>query len=233
MSTVLALIPARAGSKGIPGKNFRDLCGRSPLQRAWDCVLEAGCSPRDIVITTDAASPHVNDDRAIEAYAWRPPELAQDNTPMIDVVKHALDITPGPGDQIILLIQPTQPLREARHVCAAVELLQTSGADSVVSVVDIGVRDAILYIQDSQLHPLIEYYSEVCVSFTVPPARQHQPRAYKADGTCYAFRRATVTRYGTIYGWTVCPLIIPPEETCPLDTPFDWEEAERRLRARG
>jgi CMP-N-acetylneuraminic acid synthetase len=66
---------------------------------------------------------------------------------------------------------------------------------------------------------------------SIPPRRQDMARGYKRDGTVYAFWRETVA-YGDIYGADVVPLIIPPEETCPLDTPADWAEAERRLRER-
>lgn len=234
-SDVLAIIPARMGSKGVPGKNWKLLAGGSPLERAWRCALEYGLTPEQIVISTDAPCPNVNDDRAVESYLWRSPQLAQDDTPMIDVVKHALWCVPGPPEQMIVLLQCTQPLRTPDHIRQAIALLE-SGADSVVSVVQLPLThhpDATLELRDGHLWPF-RWWCE-CGSedwSTLRTRRQDYEPAYIRDGTCYAFRRSTVTRYGTIYGQDVRPLIIPPEQTCALDSESDWLEAERRLRER-
>jgi CMP-N,N'-diacetyllegionaminic acid synthase len=131
LPNVLALIPARSGSKGIPHKNFKPLAGISPLHRALRCAWEAGIE--DVRISTDHADASHRERRGRTASViQRPPELAQDDTPMIAVVQHALAQIPGPPEQIILLLQPTQPLRQPKHLTAAIELLQSSGADSVV-----------------------------------------------------------------------------------------------------
>lgn len=236
----LALIPARAGSKSIPRKNFTLLVGQCPAGRAVCCALAAGC--HTVVLSSDDPLYAGN----AREFGWgrcdallRPPALAQDDTPMIDVVTHALEQMPGPEDQIILLVQPTQPLRQPKHLQAAIALLQETQADSVVSVVDVGVRDAVLYVREVRAALSGETYQYLAPLAAwvggwseVPRRRQGEPRAYQCDGTVYAFWRRTVTKYGTIYGKDVRPLIIPPEETCALDDPRDWAEAERRLRER-
>jgi len=225
MRNALALIPARADSAGIPNKNFLSLADYSPVERAWCCALGAGFSPSQIVISTDAVAPNVNDDRAIESWLWRPSDLAKDDTPMVDVVTHALTAVPGPEDQIVLLLQPTQPLREPAHLHAAMERLATSGADSVVSVVEVPR----IYSPDWQFEIRGD---TVDIRPGQATRRQDLPVRYIRDGTVYAFRRSTLTKHGHIYGRTVVPLIINPMDTCPLDTPDDWREAERRLRER-
>ena len=231
MSNVLALIPARSGSKGIPGKNFTRLAGLSPLDRVRDL-----CGSMDLryVVTSDAKV-------GFSGPSWlqRPPELAQDDTPMIDVVQHALAEIPGPEDQIILLVQPTQPLREPKHITAALELL--GWYTSVVSVVQVPAA------QTPELMCWVGGLSGYLCPFDVkrgmfggeprdwsirPTCRQETSSWYRPDGTVYAFRRDTVATYGNIFGPCCRPLIIPVSETCPLDTMEDWAEAERRLRER-
>lgn len=232
MSSVLALIPARTGSKGIPGKNFRPIGprGRSPVQLAFESAFTAGAA--QIVVSSDKTgavelwAPDARPDEWI--WLQRPPELAQDDTPMIDVVRHVLEQVPGPDDQIIVLLQPTQPLRKPEHVIKAIELLKTSGADSVVSIVDMGVPlQGVLKITERGTVTSHNYDT-----LYVPDRRQGQERAYRLDGTVYAFWRRTITKFGKIYGYgdDVRPLLIPASESCPLDTPEDWAEAERRLR---
>lgn len=244
---VLALIPARAGSKGIPDKNFKSLAGGpSAVERAIACAVSAGV--REIEVSSDCeggAFSWMAPAGVLVGQLYRPSELAQDDTPMVDVVKHALAQIPGPDDQIILLLQPTQPLRQPKHLTAAIELLQTSGADSVVSVVELPLTHSV----DVQL--VIEDYAEwtrkagPCLRparwwcecgperlSDLAPRRQELKPTFIRDGTCYAFTRSTVAKYGNIYGQDVRPLVIPASESCPLDEPADWARAEEVLRAR-
>lgn len=236
--SVLALVPARKGSKGCPGKNWRLLGGRSLLSHAINCGREAGC---EVAVTTDGVIECAWLGGFVDAEppwpAWfheikRPAKLAQDDTPMIDVVKHALSEIPGPPDQIIVLLQPTQPFRTPAHVKAAIELLQTSGADSVVSVVELpkthnaGVQCWIR--PDGRLDTVLGLRSWD----GLPGRRQEMPTHYIRDGTVYCFTRSTVERHGTIYGRNVLPLIIPPDETCELDTIEQWNDVERRWKER-
>ena len=239
MSNVVALIPARYGSKGIPNKNFRRLVAGvlSPVDLAIRCAEYAKVPA--IVVTTDASARVVPGRASQETLRIlkRPAEFAQDDTPMIDVVKHALQEISGPPDQIIVLLQPTQPLRTPAHVQAAIALLQETQADSVVSVVQLPPTHSpavVMEITDEgRLKPwrwLYEYCGEEWE--TIPTTRQTTRSAYMRDGTAYCFWRRTVERYSNIYGQDVRPLIISPDDTCSLDTLVDWAEAERRLRER-
>ena len=228
--SVLALIPARLGSRGILKKNFRALAGRSPVERAWQCA--EAVTPW-VGITTDATTTEIAPlgTLASEAILWvvRPAALAQDDTPMIEVVRHALAQIPGPADQMILLVEPTQPLREPKHLHAALAAL-TADWDSVVTLTPIPRTHApgSVLMCDSTL--TVSPWQGSWVAR--PTRRQAPPQPYIADGTAYVFRRHTVQAYGNIYGEYVRGLLIPPEETCPLDDPCDWAEADRRLRER-
>ena len=222
--SVLALIPARSGSKSIPSKNFRLLAGQSPLERA---VRVAHAVTSQVVVSSDvepgAAVPW--SDCAGASFRWldRPAHLATDEASMIDVVKHALEAIPGPPEQIVVLLQPTQPLRTPLHIQKAIRLLQDTGADSVVSLVRLPATHHAIF------QCAIDGWQVVGQQWDAVTRRQDVGPVYIRDGTVYAFRRQTVLQYGSLYGRSITALPIPPEETCPLDSPNDWAEAERRL----
>lgn len=227
---VLAIVPARAGSKGIPDKNFRPLAGGlSAVDLALRCARLAGIPSHDIYLSTDAGYP---EELALTQIACRllprPPELAQDDTPMIAVIRDVLARIPGPPDQIIVLLQPTQPLRRPDHVGDAIRVLEDTGADSVVSVVALPVThspDLVCEITPSG--NLVRWGGGWWGHCST---RQQAKPAYLRDGTVYAFRRRNLDGAMDFYGVRVRPLIIPAAETCPLDTSNDWLAAERRLR---
>ena len=158
---------------------------------------------------------------------------------MVDVVKDVLERVPGPPEQIIVLLQPTQPLRTPAHILRAIWLLEESGADSVVSVVELPRSHspdwAYAIRPNGQLERWLEWYGWLDQWLAhVPPMptrRQDLKPAYVRDGTVYAFWRETLAS-GSLYGQNCRALVIPPEDTCPLDTMADWAEAERRLRER-
>jgi len=217
MPEVLAIIPARTGSKGIPGKNFKSLVGASPVERAAQCALACGLHT---VITTDMPGLVVGGCYTLHAEA----PLHTDTCPMIDVIMDVVTRIPGPPDQMIVLVQPTQPLRRPEHLRAAIELLESTGADSVVSVIELPLDlspDFLGIVTNGRLRP---WNGE-----NWPTRRQACTPAVKRDGTVYTFRRRNLWNADSFYGNDVRALVIPPEETCPLDTRADWAEAERRL----
>lgn len=224
MAIVLALIPARTGSKGIPRKNTRPLGG-------GPCITWLACE----VAVRASVPPYVSSDWGVPVHPcaeWiqRPFELAHDDTPMISVVKHALEQIPGPEDQIIVLLQPTQPLRKPEHITRAIDLLRSSGADSVVSVVEIPKTHHARF--QLAIGPTGSLTAPDHAWGALPVNRQDVRPAYRRDGTVYAFWRRTVTDFGTIYGEDCRPLIIDPDDSCELDTEADWADLERRWRAR-
>ena len=137
---------------------------------------------------------------------------------MIDVVRDVLARVPGPDDEIILLVQPTQPLREPKHLTEAIRLMEND-AGSVVSVTETTQPEKSYRIESGILTP-------VSLDGTIE-RRQDMPLAYRRDGTVYSWRRGK--RYFDTYA---TPLVIPKSETCELDTPDDWAIAEVRLAAK-
>jgi CMP-N-acetylneuraminic acid synthetase len=212
-----------------------------------ECAKAAGI--RHVCVSTDDQSLRADDVHA--DVLWRVADLAADDTPMAAVVEDFLARmvllytatnefwTGKPAqqtldEQIIVLLQPTQPLRKPAHVREAIRLLQESKADSVVSVKALPLThspDLVCHIMNGQLYGI--HYGEdgwACYGVARQPSRRQDVEpVYIRDGTVYAFYRRTVEREGNIYGKRVIPLIIPPEETCELDTPEDWARLEARV----
>ena len=226
MPKILGIIPARGGSKGIPGKNIRSLVGKPLIQYAVEAARSSNMVDRLILTTDSVEIAEVGKVLGVEVPFLRPPELAQDNTPMVPVLEHAVQFVEMHGWQpdIILLLQPTAPLRRAEHIQLAVKLLVESKCDSVVSVVEVPrhyVPDFVLRLEDGKLKPFLDV--------PLVTRRQDARPAYSRDGTIYAFWRDLLVKKNSIYGDDCRPLIIPYDQSCNLDTMDDWHEAETRI----
>jgi CMP-N,N'-diacetyllegionaminic acid synthase len=229
-SPVLGIVPARGGSKGVPGKNLRLLAGRTLLEYTAGAAKESGVIDR-VILSTDSEEIAAAGRRAgLEVPFMRPAELAQDDTPMLPVVQHAVDTLSRSGwtPAVVVLLQPTSPLRRAAHIRDAVRLLCESGADSVVSVVQVARHlspDYVMRLDEGVLRPFLPDGGRVT-------RRQDARPAYVRDGTVYAFRRTTLEHFGSIYGENCRPLVLDDAESLSIDSPADWAAAERILAGR-
>jgi CMP-N,N'-diacetyllegionaminic acid synthase len=212
---ILALIPARGGSKGIPNKNLAELAGKPLLAYAIEAANESRHRPRTVVSTDSDTIAGVAAELGAEV-VHRPAALAADETPMRDVVDHALRAL-GRFD-VLVLLQPTSPLRRAEHVDEALQLLLDSGADSVVSVVEVPHRyrpDSLMALDDGRLVPL------------GASARRRQDKAlvYARNGPAIlALRPDRISE--DLYGGDCRPYVMSPEESVDVDEPFDLQLAE-------
>jgi CMP-N-acetylneuraminic acid synthetase len=230
VSGVLGIVPARAGSKGVPDKNLRPLAGRTLLDRVADAARGSGAIDRLVLSTDSPAIAAAGRAAGLEVPFMRPAALAQDDTPMLPVIVHALDALKQDGwvPDYVALLQPTSPLRRPRHVEEAVRQLRASGADSVVTVVELPRHlspDYVMKIEDGVLRPFLPDGAQVT-------RRQDARAAYSREGTVYAFRRDTLDRFGNIYGERCVPLLIDASDSLSIDSPEDWAAAERILVAR-
>jgi CMP-N-acetylneuraminic acid synthetase len=230
MSLVLGIVPARGGSKGVPGKNVRPLAGRTLLEYTARAARESGVLDR-VILSTD--SPEIADTgrrAGLDVPFMRPATLASDDTPMLPVIQHALESLARDGwsPDMIVLLQPTSPLRRPDHIRAAVTTLRDTKADSVVTVVEIPRHlspDYVMRLDGGRLQPFLPEGARVT-------RRQDARLAYSRDGTVYAFWRATIERFGGIYGEDCRPLLIDARESLSIDSPADWDAAERLLAGR-
>lgn len=132
---ILAIIPARGGSKGLPGKNIKDLCGKPLICYSIDIAREIVDDGDICVSTDDSQIIQVVENYGLKVPFVRPEVLATDTASSFEVIKHALEyyITQGKSYDIILLLQPTSPLRRVSHVKDAISLYRDD-IDMVVSV---------------------------------------------------------------------------------------------------
>jgi CMP-N,N'-diacetyllegionaminic acid synthase len=213
---VVGVIPARGGSKGIARKNLAPVAGRPLLQ--WTVEAARGASElTSVVVSTD--------DDEIAAAAGvevlrRPPELAADDTPMLDVVRHAVEQL---APDVVVLLQPTSPLRRAEHIDACVRLLLESGADAVVTVV--AVPHAF------RPESLMDVVGPRVVSRASATTRQDKGLVYARNGPAVLVRRAD--RLGDdLYGGDVRPFVMDVKDSLDVDEPFDLELAGLLLASR-
>jgi CMP-N,N'-diacetyllegionaminic acid synthase len=228
---VLAIVPARGGSKGVPRKNVLELTpGRTLLHYVADAARHSVRVNRAILSTEDEEVASVGRRAGLEVPFMRPRELAADDTPMLPVLQHAISQVTAGGwtPDLVVLLQPTSPLRRGKHIDDALDLLDRNSADSVVSVVELPRTqspDYVMKIEDGTLRPFLPEGARVT-------RRQDARPAYYRDGTVYSFRRDTLDRFGNIYGDRCLPLVIDASESLSIDSPEDWAAAERILAAR-
>lgn len=229
---MIAIIPARGGSKGVPGKNRRLFLGSSLIRRAAFSVQ--GLTGHVYVSTDDPLI--AAEARTFTNVIMRPPELGRDDTPMLAVIQHAIgelkEKSFAIGWETLAILQPTAPLRTTVHVRAAMDLLANSGADSVVSVVEIPAHShpyQVVDIQEDRLRPWATFAAVEMDD--MPTRRQATSPVYVRDGTIYLIRRSVIEA-GSLYGARCIPLIIPSFESATIDTEEDWVRAEELARRR-
>jgi len=230
MTDILALIPARGGSKGIPQKNIREFAGFPLIAWSIAAGLQAKSVSRVIVSTDDDRIADVAREYGAEVPFMRPHELAQDRTPDLPVFEHALkwleDIEGYKPDYIVQL-RPTSPIRPTDLVDGAIRILvKNPDADSVRGVVPAGQNPYKMWRfngYDSPLKPLLDV-DGIVEPYNAP--RQILPQAYWQTGHIDAIRTTTITHKGSLTGEVVYPLVIDTRYTVDIDTVADWEKYE-------
>jgi YrbI family 3-deoxy-D-manno-octulosonate 8-phosphate phosphatase len=228
---VLAIIPARGGSKSIPCKNVRPFAGHPLLAYSIAAGLAAQSVTRVIVSTDDAAIAAVAERYGAEVPFLRPASLARDDTPDLPVFQHALGWLSeheGYCPEIVVHLRPTSPLRPRDCVDRAVGLLlEHAQADSVRGVVPSGQNPYKMWRMDQEgrLWPLME--GEFAEPYNMP--RQALPPTYWQTGHIDAIRTATILDKGSMSGDAIYPLILDPRYSVDIDTPRDWRRAEWSL----
>jgi CMP-N-acetylneuraminic acid synthetase len=226
---VMGVVPARGGSKAIPRKNLA-MAGGQPLLAWTAAAARASARLSRVVLSTDdeeiAAAGRA---LGLDVPALRPVALAADDTPILPVLQDLLDRLAGEGyaPDALVLLQPTSPLRRAEHIDRAIEILDTTGADSVVSVVEVPHQFSpvsVLREDDGRLRP---YGSTPTVT-----RRQDKPRLFARNGPAVLAVRTRVVRGGSLYGDDSRPLIMTAEDSIDVDTPWDLELADWLLRRR-
>jgi CMP-N,N'-diacetyllegionaminic acid synthase len=225
---VLGLIPARGGSKGVPGKNIRSLGGKPLLQWTAEAALASRTLSKVVLSTEDDAIASVGRNCGLAVPFRRPIELAGDDTPTLDVIQHALHALDELGDRFdaVCLLQPTSPFRKASEIDACVDLFVASDADAVLSVrpvppeynphwVYFRLPDGSLRLSTGESQPL--------------PRRQLLPPAFHRDGSLYVTRRHVIMELNSLYGARVLGYE-GSGNAINIDSEADWDRAEATVR---
>ncbi|MCX8025193.1 MAG: acylneuraminate cytidylyltransferase [Thermanaerothrix sp.] len=227
---VLALIPARGGSKGIPRKNIRPFAGHPLIAYSIAAARQAETVTRVVVSTDDDEIAAVAREYGAEVPFLRPPELAQDDTTDLPVFQHALRWLAeheGYHPEIVVQLRPTSPVRPPGLVDAAVRLLLAHPeADSVRGVVPAGQNPFKMWRIDPErgvLQPLLTLPG-VPEPYNAP--RQSLPPVFWQTGHIDAIRARTILEKHSMSGAVILPLQIDPRYTVDIDNPADWQRAE-------
>ncbi len=230
MHRILAIIPARGGSKGIPRKNITPLAGRPLIAYTFEAARSSKLINRIILSTDDDEIAEVGRRNGIEVPFIRPRELAEDNTPTLPVIKHAVEFLESKQNytaDIIVILQPTTPLRKSYHIDEALTLLiNNPDADSVVSVTEVPHHYNPYFVMKIE-DELLKFYNSESVKYT---RRQDLPKVYSRNGAIYAFWLKTLKDKNSIYGDICLPYVMDFEKSVNIDSVYDIKIAEYILK---
>ena len=232
MPNILALIPARGGSKSIPRKNIKPFAGHPLIAFSIAAGLQAERVNRVIVSTDDEEIAAVARQYGAEVPFLRPPELAQDATPDLPVFTHALawlEAHEGYRPDLVVQLRPTTPVRPPDLLDRAIALmLAHPEADSVRGVVPSGQNPYKMWriAEDGRMVPLLDVPG-VAEPYNAP--RQSLPPTYWQTGHIDVIR-PRVFAQGSMSGKVILPIVLDPIYTVDLDTPLDWQWAEWLVR---
>lgn len=221
---VLGIITARGGSKGIPRKNVRLLCGKPLLQYTVEAGLAAKRLSRLVLSTEDEEIAEVGRRCGVDVPFMRPADLARDDTPTLPVLQYTVRMLEEQEDRYdaICLLQPTNPLRRPEHIDGCIELMERESADAVVTVLPVPAEynphwvffeeDGLLALSTGESAPI--------------PRRQELPPAFHREGSVYVTRRDVLMEQNSLYGRRLAGFLMDPAWRVNIDGPEDWQRAE-------
>jgi CMP-N,N'-diacetyllegionaminic acid synthase len=226
---IVGMINARGGSKGIPRKNIRPLLGKPLIAWSIEVARQVRYIKRVLVSTEDEEIAAIARDYGAEIPFMRPAELARDTSLQFDTIRYNVERLEAEGDpiDIVVLLQPTSPLRTAGDVEGCLELMAAANADTVITIAEL-----------HRFHPMgiwrtadgtrLEPYQ------TTEPAgfnRQTMAPLYWRTGSVYVMRRDVIVDKGALYGDSVHGYIVnEPRSWFNIDSDFDWQLTEAWLR---
>lgn len=223
--SILAIIPARGGSKGIPGKNIRKFAGKPLLVHSVEAALNCPLVTRTVVSTDDGNIAEISRAHGAQVIK-RPAELAADTSLVIDAIKYTVHKAEeeGEGVDIVILLEPTSPFRRMEDIEKCLQILLEEKADSVATFTPSHVSPNRLWrVADD----LVEPYIKGAVPWL---PRQKQPAAFELTGQIYALTKKILFEkedaIALLLGRTAA-VITPRETALDIDTELDFIIAEK------
>lgn len=222
-SRVLALIPARAGSKGLPGKNIRPLMGKPLL--AWPVEAARGSRYVDrVVVSTDSPIfAAIARKHGADIPILRPAELASDTAPSSAAVLHMLDHLEGAGEcyDYLLLLEPTSPLTEPSDIDSALERLEGNRdiADALISVGEMVSSHPAFAVRCTKNGLIVPYEAR---NFSLLPRRQDVEPVFGLDGSLYLSNVAAYRRHQSFCHARTLAHVMPAYKSPEVDSLLDF-----------
>lgn len=221
---ILAIIPARGGSKGLPGKNIRPLAGTPLIGYSIKAALKAQSISRVIVSTDDETIAEIAREHGAEVPFIRPADLSGDKVSGVNACLHALEHANNVLDyhpELVIFLQPTSPMRSAEDIDAAIKLLQDSHADSVVGLKKVNEYPQWMKTMDShqRISPLFE-------QMEITSARQDLENSYILNGAIYLSTSSSLKKHQSFYGGDTRGYLMPEDRSIDIDTLNDFIMAE-------
>lgn len=231
---ILGVITARGGSKGILGKNIKDLCGMPLIAYTIKSAQESGIFDRIILSTDDPKIAEVAKKYGCEVPFMRPAELAQDATPHLPVLQHAVSWLKEHENympDLVANLQPTAPLRQPRHLKEGLELLKKLDADSVVSVVEIPGHYSPYWAVICDEDGLGRLFTDEPIRKRIPRRQNFPQKTYSNSGAFYIFKTELLfdPEEPNLYGDKVAIYPMEKKYCVNIDEPDDWFLAELAL----
>lgn len=230
---ILAIIPARGGSKSIPKKNIKPFLGKPLIAWVLEALKKSQVAGRIIVSTDDEEIATLSKQYGAEVPFMRPAELAQDSTPTLPVLQHALKWlkdNEGYDPEVVLLSQATSPGVLALHFKEGMKLFLSSGADSVISLVGVPAN----YSPHWQFNLKEEGRIDLATGESVTRVirrRQDLPKTFIRNSALYIFKpHLLFSDDPSFYGEDVRGYVMEDKFNIDIDTPEDWVVAENKLR---
>jgi len=223
---ILALIPARGGSKGIPMKNIRKIAGKPLIQYSIEQALKSKLVTRTIVSTDNEKIKKIAEKLGAEVPFLRPKKYSTDHSSALDVIKHTIGFLKKNSalPEVIVFLQPTNPLRTTKMIDKSIQLLKKSLGTSVLSVFT------------RRQHPYrafkthARYLKPINKDFEKYYQRQKLPLLYYHTGTIYTFWTSTLKKYNSMFGPKIIPMIAKDDEIqLDMDNNFDMFVCEMVL----
>lgn len=216
----LGFIPAKKNSKRLPNKHHKLLCGIPIAQHTLHAAKDASLLD-DIFISTD--------DKKIFQYAQnlgiavgrlRPHNISKDTTPILDVIKYSIEVLEKEGNKAdnIVLLQPTSPFRNARHIDQAIQHYKETNADTLSSVSLDKNYPWLWKLNADRIIPLFSYEE-------MAKQRHENPIVYAENGAIFIFKRRLLDK-NTIYGDKVVPFVLDAKSSVDIDTEDDYKLAQ-------
>lgn len=220
---ILGLIPARGGSKGVVGKNIKELGGKPLIAYTIEAARQSGVFTEIFVSTDSDNIAAVSKEYGVKVPFLRPAALALDTTPMLDVIRYTVEFYQKENVQFdaICLLQPTCPFRKPSHIKDAVLLFEQGKYDSLISVQEVPQKYNPHWVFVEKQSGELELFTKEKQPIA---RRQDLPNTFIREGSIYIFRQNTLDQYQNIYGNSIGYYLIK-DETVNIDSMEDFTRA--------